>query len=208
MEVVQPGEQPDADDHVHARCARREVLGEVVVGGRDPCPRRQRDDGEAADQERQAHAHQPLAQEALQPSPLDEHGAEEAAEQEEDGHAEAVDGADDVSVGQVVRRLLVDDRPGVRDKEERRVEDDAEEHRAGAQGVEVVVAGRRLRRRRGGSLGRAGFHRSMVGEKRNRGKRRGRPFRRCGYSAGAVAARRSICSRGGFARMITDAVNA
>ena len=83
------------------------------------------------------------AQGAQSPA-LPEQRGEVAAEQEEDGHSEAVDGEEEESVeaGDLGGIALggVGFGPGVGHEEERGVENDAEEHGEGAEGVELVEA--------------------------------------------------------------------
>ncbi len=73
-------------------------------------------------------------------SPLPQHGGEVAADQEKEGHAEAVDGVVDRLVEFVLVQVL-DGPVGVLEKGEEAVHHDAQEHGGGPQGIEVVVAG-------------------------------------------------------------------
>ena len=75
-----------------------------------------------------------------QSPPLPQHGGEVATDQKEEGHTEAMDGM----VGGLVECVLVNVLcwpVGIRKIGEKPMHHDAEEHGAGPQGIEVVVAG-------------------------------------------------------------------
>jgi hypothetical protein len=122
---------------------RHHRLPPLAVDHRVDQPFAERDDRDRAHGQRHENASDPLPQKGPQATAAEDEHCEEAAQQKEERHAEAMHRREEN--GQEAALADVVHRPHASEEAHRRVQGDAQQHREAAEGVEIAASLARFR---------------------------------------------------------------